>query len=83
MDACCHVEQVSLRQQLKQRAMRRLMQVGGVKRSRVNARDGLSVQQLEEFAAGCKQIKFRPPLSDKQVALLRDLQPDRSALPIS
>ncbi len=47
----------------------------------MNARDGLSVQQLEEFAAGCKQIKFRPPLNEKQAALLRDLQPDRPGLP--
>ena len=64
-------------------ALSRLMQVGGVKRSRVNARDGLSVQQLEEFAAACKQIKFRPPLNEKQAALLRDLQPDRPTLPMS
>lgn len=60
--------------------MCRLMQVGGVKRSRVNARDGLSVQQLEEFAAACKQIKFWPLLNDKQGALLRELQPDRPSL---
>ena len=57
--------------------MRRLMQVGAVKRSRVNARDGLSVQQLEDFAAACRDIKFWPPLSDKQAAL----QPERTMLP--
>ena len=60
----------------------RLMQVGGVKRSRVNARDGLSVQQLEEFASACKQIKFQPPLNEKQTAMLRDLQPDRPGFPV-
>lgn len=48
----------------------------------MNARDGLSVQQLEEFAAACKRIKFRPPLNEKQAALLRDLQPERPALPV-
>ena len=61
--------------------MHRLMQMGGVKRSRVNAREGLSLQQLEGFAAACKQVEFRPPLSDKQAAFLRELQPDRHALP--
>ena len=62
--------------------MRRLMQVGAVKRSRVNVRDGLSVQQLEDFAAACRDVKFRPPLSDKQAALLRELQPERTMLPV-
>ena len=62
--------------------MRRLMQVGAVKRSRVNVRDGLSAQQLEDFAAACRDVKFRPPLSDKQAALLRELQPERTMLPV-
>ena len=48
----------------------------------MNAWDGLSVQQLEEFAAACKHIKFQPPLNEKQAALLRDLQPDRPTLPV-
>ena len=47
----------------------------------MNARDGLSVQQLEDFAAACRDIKFWPPLSDKQAALLRELQPERTMLP--
>ena len=62
--------------------MCRLMQVGAVKRSRVNVRDGLSVQQLEDFAAACRAVKFRPSLSDKQTALLRELQPERTMLPV-
>ncbi len=62
-------------------AVCRLMLIGGVKRSRVNARDGLSLQQLEAFAAACKDIKFRPQLSEKQSALLREVQADRPALP--
>ena len=53
-----------------------------MKRSRVNVRDGLSVQQLEDFAAACRDVKFRPPLSDKQAALLRELQPERTMLPV-
>ncbi|BDA42837.1 Negative elongation factor D [Coccomyxa sp. Obi] len=55
----------------------RLMQGSGVKRSRAGAREGLQVEQLEEFAAACAHIDFQPPLSAKQAAFLQSLQAER------
>ncbi len=55
----------------------RLMQGSGVKRSRAGAREGLRVEQLEEFAAACAHINFQPPLSAKQAAFLQSLQAER------
>lgn len=56
---------------------RRLMQASGVKRSRAGVREGQRVEQLEEFAAACARVDFRPPLSAKQAAFLHTLQAER------
>lgn len=53
------------------------MQGSGVKRSRAGAREGLRVEQLEQFAAACAHIDFQPPLSAKQAAFLQSLQAER------
>ncbi|KAK9909351.1 hypothetical protein WJX75_000889 [Coccomyxa subellipsoidea] len=55
----------------------RLMQASGVKRSRAGVRKGQRVEQLEEFAAACAHVDFRPPLSAKQAAFLHTLQAER------
>ncbi|EIE24527.1 hypothetical protein COCSUDRAFT_40900 [Coccomyxa subellipsoidea C-169] len=55
----------------------RLMQASGVKRSRAGVREGQRVEQLEEFAAACAHVDFRPPLSAKQAAFLHSLQAER------
>jgi hypothetical protein len=53
------------------------MQASGVKRSRAGVREGQRVEQLEEFAAACAHVDFRPPLSAKQAAFLHTLQAER------
>lgn len=55
----------------------RLMQGSGVKRSRAGVHEGQRVEQLEEFAAACAHVTFRPPLSAKQAAFLQSLQAER------
>ena len=55
----------------------RLMQGSGVRRSRAGVRDGLRIEQLEEFAAACAAIDFKPALTARQAGFLQDLQTER------
>ena len=56
---------------------RRIMQGSGVKRSRTGVHDTSRIERLEEFAAACAHVDFRPPLSARQALFLQDLQTQR------
>jgi hypothetical protein len=50
------------------------MQGSGVRRSRAGARNSQAIKQLEEFAAACAHVDFKPPLNARQAAFLQELQ---------
>ncbi|KAK9822993.1 hypothetical protein WJX81_003185 [Elliptochloris bilobata] len=55
----------------------RLMQGSGVRRSRSGVRDSKVIARLEDFAAACAQVRFKPPLSTREAAFLQELQTER------
>ncbi|KAK9816978.1 hypothetical protein WJX72_007733 [[Myrmecia] bisecta] len=56
----------------------RLMRLARVRRSRTGQHDSSKFEQLEQFAAACSSIEFRPPLEPRDAAFLQELQTDRT-----
>ena len=58
-------------------AVRRLMSASGVRRGRAQRESVAQAELLDEFAAACTRITFRPPLTVAESVFLQNLQSER------